>query len=242
MLDFFKEIYIDGGAEDRLFRYEDFTDNRFRGRYGDYLLGEIKDSLSFYYDEEEYELFLKFFEYLNGANKFSSEEYELAFIEFSKFLAAQTKPTPGFMKSSEEFLQFLYDQNVLCFVEVAGDEKFIRWCFRERNPTNISPKVKMGMSYEIHYGLANALNTGKPISKPAKAIDRDNVETTERSSGRIRMVDFGKGFGFIRQVGIPIDIHFYITDCTNKRALRKGGTVRYILKKESKRRAVCGKY
>jgi hypothetical protein len=61
MLDFVKEIYIDGGAEDRLFRYEYVTDSRFRGgRYGDYLLGEIKDSLSFYYDEDEYYLFLKF--------------------------------------------------------------------------------------------------------------------------------------------------------------------------------------
>lgn len=75
----------------------------------------------------------------------------------------QKKKPPEFMKNPQEFLQFLYDLNIICFIEYAGEERFFRWCFLERTASNISPKVKAEMEYEIHYGLANALNTGKPL-------------------------------------------------------------------------------
>ena len=125
------------------------------------MLGEIKDSLSFYYDEHEFEFFIKFFEFLDGAYKFDYSKYLEAYARFLEFIGNQGRSLPEFMKSEQEFIQFLYDLNIICFIDMAEDEKFIHWCFIERSPTNISPKVKIDAEYEIHYSLANVLNTGK---------------------------------------------------------------------------------
>lgn len=173
VLDFAKEHY-DDPAGIRPFEYKDIASSSFKRVYGDYLLGEVKNSLSFYYDEDEFELFLKFFEFLDGKQKFSYEQFSKAFSEHSEFIVAQDKLAPGFMKTADEFLQFLYDQNIICFIEHTADERFIRWCFIERSPSNISPKVKIDMDYEIHYGLANVLNTGKEIKRPRKNV-RGNI-------------------------------------------------------------------
>jgi cold shock CspA family protein len=175
ILDILGDQYGKVGTK-KQFEYGDLFTSDFRRTYGDYLLGEIKDSLSFYYDEVEFELFLKFFEYLDGSQKFSYEKYLDGFKEFSNFLSSQTQSVPGFMKSAEEFLQFLYDQNILCFIEQTEEgERFIRWCFMERSPTNISPKVKLDLDYEIHYGLANVLNTGKELRRRRKNV-RENLD------------------------------------------------------------------
>ena len=42
-------------------------------------------------------------------------------------------------------------------------------CFRERSFSNIAPKVKTNVRYEVFYGLARAVNTGK------KRIDRRKI-------------------------------------------------------------------
>jgi cold shock CspA family protein len=163
ILDILKEMYVVRPGEDHVFQYKDLFTPEFRRAYGEYALGEIKDSLSFYYDASEFDSFLKFFEYLEGRNRFTYEQYIFAYDKFLKFQISQKKKPPEFMKSPQDFLQFLYELNIICFIEDAGDERFIRWCFIERTASNISPKVKSEMEYEIHYGLANALNTGKPL-------------------------------------------------------------------------------
>ena len=40
---------------------ENFDDPTFRDAHAEYLLGEIKDQLLFYYSQEEFDLFLQFF-------------------------------------------------------------------------------------------------------------------------------------------------------------------------------------
>lgn len=70
----------------------------------------------------------------------------------------------------KKFLQFLYDQNIISYVEDAEGERFIRWCFIERTPSNIAPKVKTNSDYEIHYGLANVLNIGKEIKAKGRNV------------------------------------------------------------------------
>jgi hypothetical protein len=37
----------------------------------------------------------------------------------------------------------------------------IHWCFRDRSYENVSPKVKAGLTYQVFYGHAKALNLGK---------------------------------------------------------------------------------
>lgn len=224
----------DVDSKGRVFEYDDVISSAFKKTYGTYALGEIRDALSFYYDEEEYELFLKFFEYLNGARNFSYSTYLQAFAGFSKFLEQQDRPRPGFMKTAEEFLQFLYDHNVLCYKELASDEKFIRWCFRERTISNPSPKVKTEQEYEIHYGLSNVLNTGKALNK-SEENGRDETEFT--NFGRVIQFNAAKRFGFIRQDGLPVDIYFRVP--ANGVAPRKGDAVRYILAKAHDGRLVA---
>lgn len=144
------------------FSLDDFEARNFQRAYSNYLLGEVKDQLSFYYEENDYEVFLKFFEFLKGKDKFSYNQYLEAYAAIQSHLKSIEKTAPQFMSTANEFLQFLYDLNVLCFLETTVDGKHhIHWCFKERNYANISPKVKTNLEYQIFYGLAKALNLGK---------------------------------------------------------------------------------
>lgn len=163
MLSMLKERF-NSNSEDtaRVFSQEDFDDSVFRRNYADYLLGEVKDQLSFYYSSEDYEMFLKFFEYLNGKNKFTYEEYISAYTAHSKYMTDVGVICPRFMESPEKYLQFLYELNVICYIErTENNEPFIHWSFKERTYSNISPKVKTEAEYEIFYGMSKSLNTGK---------------------------------------------------------------------------------
>lgn len=164
MLTILQENFIEQNKDaNYVFSEKDFDHPDFKRKLSEYLLGEIKDQISFYYSTSDYELFLKFFEYLNGSYKFTYEEYADAYLSFIKFISENEKAKPAFVETADRFLQFLYDLNVLCYVEEALDEHFMRWCFRERNFSNISPKVKTHSRYEIHYGFQKALNLGKRV-------------------------------------------------------------------------------
>lgn len=148
----------------RSFTAEDFNDPTFRRNYADYLLGEVKDQLAFYYSDKDYESFLKFFQYLDGKNKFKYEEYLHAYNSYVSYANSAGVLRPKFMDSAEEFLQFLYELNVISYIEITEDhEKFIHWCFKDRTYSNISPKIKLDKEYEIFYGMSKALNTGKRL-------------------------------------------------------------------------------
>lgn len=144
------------------FTLDDFEARDFQRAYSNYLLGEIKDQLSFYYQVEDYDTFLKFFEFLKGKDKFTYDQYCCAYDEMVDYLKSVDRSTPQFMHSRNEFLQFLYDLNVICYLERPKEGKaLIHWCFKERNYSNISPKVKTELEYQVFYGLAKALNLGR---------------------------------------------------------------------------------
>ena len=240
VLDTLEELYVKTSLAVDHFTYEQLTSKDFRRSYGAYMLGEIKDSLSFYYDEEEYQLFLKFFEYLDGNNKFDYSKFLSAYADFMKFLSDQGSRVPDFMGGAEDFLQFLYDQNILCYIEQASDERFIRWCFIERSPSNISPKVKLNASYEIHYGLANALNTGKKIR--SRRNEATAVVAPSRSGffeGTVKFVQPSKKFGFIVQDGMPVDMFFHLSRVVAKAKITRGARVRFRLEKDNNGRLMA---
>lgn len=142
------------------------------------------------------------------------------------------------MKSAEEFLQFLYDMNIICFFEKTEDETFLRWCYQERSLTNISPKIKTESEYEIHYGLANVLNTGKKLKarRRGPAADSEKADDDLRRTGTIKFYRAAEGYGFIIQRDLPIDIHFTARDIEGDGAdLMPGDTVTYELVKNAKR-------
>jgi cold shock CspA family protein len=239
IFDTLEELYVKTGLAKDHFTYDQLTSKDFRRAYGNYVLGEVKDSLSFYYDENDYQSFLKFFEYLDGNNRFDYHKFLSAYADFIGAMASQEKKTPDFMESPEDFLQFLYDQNVLCFIEEASDERFIRWCFIERSPSNISPKVKTHMVYEIHYALANALNTGKKIR--SRRGSATAVITPNRSGffeGAIKFYKADEGYGFIVQDGMPVDMFFHGTRALSK-TLTKGARVRFRLEKDKNGRLMA---
>ncbi|GLX62335.1 hypothetical protein KMU_03750 [Proteus vulgaris] len=144
------------------FTLADFDDSNFKRKLADYLLSEIKDQILFYYTEQDYELFLKFFEYLNGSVAFEYSEYIDSYDNFIKYAEISEYNIPRFMDTANKFLQFLYELNIICFIEdVEHHKPLIHWCFRERNFSNIAPKVKSNVRYEVFYGLARAVKTGK---------------------------------------------------------------------------------
>ena len=184
---------------------EDFNDPSFRDAHAEYLLGEIRDQLLFYYSQDEYDLFLQFFSHLRGKRKFTYEQFVEGFNEFIGECSGSRIVLPKFFESANAFLQFLYEQNVICYKEHDASnnedaELFIRWSFRERTFANMAPKVRTGVEYEIFYGLSKALNVGRTVQvKEAKA---------RRQIGTIISVDTKKGFGFVRGGEHHVEYYF----------------------------------
>lgn len=161
MLKFLKSNANSNPDQERI-TLDNFDNPHFKREYSNYLLGEIKDHLSFYYGPEHYEIFLKFFEFLSGKDKFTYDYYNNAYAKLTDHITSVLATPPQFMKTANDFLQFLFELNIICYIEKTQDHKpFIHWCFKDRSYANISPKVKAHVEYEVFYGLAKALNVGK---------------------------------------------------------------------------------
>lgn len=167
MLKILQDIHLSKGYDaNKVFQDLDFESYDFQNQYSEYLMAGIRDQLSFYYTNEDYELFVKFFEFLDGKIEFNYDEYIQAYTKFEDFLLANCKSSiPEFVESGDGFLQFLYETNIICYVEDYEVEPLFRFCYRERSIANISPKVKTKERYIIHYGLAKELNVGRGKKK-----------------------------------------------------------------------------
>lgn len=167
MLSILKENFIEQQRPfNDVFREHDFVDPMFTRKYSDYLLGEVKDHLSFYYPGNDWNMFLKFFQYLHGKWAFTYEEFLAAYREFDTFLRCNSIQKPEFTATPDTLLQFLFDLAILCHITEADDEqRFFGWCFRERSATNIAPKVRTHVKYEIHFGLRKSLDLGKSLRR-----------------------------------------------------------------------------
>jgi cold shock CspA family protein len=191
----------------------DFSDPSFRDAHAEYLLGESRDQLLFYYSQDEFDLFLQFFSHLRGKRKFSYDEFLDSFNEFIIECkgGSGNKALPQFFDSADIFLQFLFEQNVICYKErdpaeeIREGEPFIRWCFRERTLANMSPKVRTGVDYEIFYGLSKALNVGREI--------KVRSPKTQRHVGTIISVNTDEGYGFIRGGEKHEEYYFKLSEC-----------------------------
>jgi len=158
-------VALGEGDQDK-FTSDVFVDKAIRGAYATYMLGEVRDSLSFYYKIEEFELFLKFFEFLSDyidrrARFFSYGDFVKAFHALEEYAARNKDELPVIFQTPDVLLQFLYELNVICFKIQPANRKYpiTRWCFRERSFANLRPKVKAGADYVLHYGMARALYT-----------------------------------------------------------------------------------
>ena len=203
MLGTMQSILTKKGARSFVTR-KDFNDPSFRDSHADYLLGEIRDQLLFYYSQEEFDLFIHFFSHLKGKRKFSYQQFVLAMNEFVAECSDSGKSLPQFFESADIFLQFLYEQNVICYIETDDEdqsaERFVRWCFRERTPSNLSPKIRTNVNYDIFQGLTKALNVGRPI--------RTTKVNSSREFGTVIQAFADRKYGFIRGGAQKIDYYF----------------------------------
>lgn len=149
-------------------RHSDFT-----REYSDYLLGEVRDFADFYMKQEDFFLFIKFFQYLDGRGEFTFDEFKIAYAKFKNWISGETVMATEYLRDPEALLQFFFDVNVIGYREIMGDdkEKFVHFAFRERTLTNIAPKVKTSAMLIVSPGVSKALDIGLKVkedqNKPA---------------------------------------------------------------------------
>ena len=175
-----------GQGDGHAFTRDDFDESMVRRRYSEYLLGEVKDSLQFYYAADEYELFLKFFAYLAPSltgDEFTYESFQLAYADLMDYIRSSAMDRPVIFQSADRFLQFLYELNIICFIEpndFHARGMIMRWCFRERSCANMRPKVRSGLRYKMHYGIARALNAARGSAGPRPGADAAGGRASSR--------------------------------------------------------------
>lgn len=125
------------------------------------MLGEVRDYLSFYYSDIDFDGLLGFFDFVRGKNRLSYEEFKQA---YARYFAWAKKRGPGMaelLSGPEGFLQFVYSMNIMGYTETTDKgSTFVHWCFRDRTTFRLNPAVRVGEHYHVHPGLARALRVG----------------------------------------------------------------------------------
>ena len=144
----------------REFDFNTFKSDRFQNDYSEYFLGALKDQLSFYYSDEDFKHFKKFFD-LFKEPQFTFEQYQNAYEKYENYILDNASDVPKFVENSKTFLQLLYDCNVVTAIE--DDGKYFHFSYREKSPSNIAPEVLFGkdIQYRFHFGMYKKANMGR---------------------------------------------------------------------------------
>jgi hypothetical protein len=173
--------------ESDIVRHADYTKE-----YSDYLLGEVRDYADFYMEQEDFFLYIKFFQYLNGKGEFTFDEFASAYERFKRWISGESVRATEYLRDAEALLQFFFDVNIIGYREDMGDEqeKFVHFSFRERTLTNIAPKVKTSALLVVNPGVAKALDIGlqarqksnAPEGPARKRVSRNKATRNARGS------------------------------------------------------------
>ena len=128
--------------------------------YSEYFLSSLKDQLSFYYSEEDYKHFRKFFDFFDGP-QFTYDQYQAAYSRYVEYILDNAQDIPKFVEDPKMFMQLLYDSNVITVIEEEG--RYFHFSYREKSPSNIAPEVPYSkdMEYRFHYGLYKKAKMGR---------------------------------------------------------------------------------
>ncbi|WOF41878.1 cold shock domain-containing protein [Sphingopyxis indica] len=186
-----------------------FTEKSFHKcerEFSDYLLGEVKDYLSFYYNSFDFDQIVGFFSTLRGRNNFSWEHFSNSFNEYKSKLSDELTGVDELRGTPQKFLQFLYSLNFIGYIE--QDEfggNFVHWCFRDRTPVKLRPQVKYDRTYTVHPGLARSLLVGRAgvSARPPRITHRTSKRKHHAPPsglriGRIISGKMQKGFTFLK--------------------------------------------
>lgn len=155
-----------GHGKTSVFSHELLRKPAFTREFSDYLLGEVRNYASFYMTQEDFGRYIKFFQYLDGKNKFTIAEFQDAFNRFKGWIRGESIKATDYIRDPEALLQFFYDVNVIGYSESAATdhEMFFHWSYRERSLNNIAPKVKSTGVLILNPGISKALDIGKQMS------------------------------------------------------------------------------
>ena len=145
--------------------FESFDHNDTQNEISNYYVDEARDWCLHSFSSEAFETVLFFFQFLNGKSRFTYEEFKQAFDEY--FLQVSDKNMELFdeILEADKFLQLIFDLNMICYYDKSyGGKSLFRFCYREREIYHLEPKVKIGVSYGVHYALLKALNLGRNSS------------------------------------------------------------------------------
>lgn len=141
---------------------ESFDNNDTQNEISNYYVDEARDWCLHKFSPEGYSTVLFFFQFLNGRSKFTYAEYQISYAEYIRQVEERDMELFDEILSPEDFLQLLYDMNMICYYDKTQDGKeFFRFCYREREIYHLDPKVKLGSTYGVHYALLKALNLGR---------------------------------------------------------------------------------
>lgn len=132
-------------------------------KFSDYLLGEARNYAAFYMTQIDFQHYIKFFQYLDGKQRFDFGDFEKAFKLFSAWAKGENIKARDFLRDAESMLQFFYDVNIIGYSEAieGGGETYYHWSYRERSLNDIAPKVKSTGGLVVNPGIAKALDIGK---------------------------------------------------------------------------------
>lgn len=162
ILSLIKSIMLERGLGDQdKFSYNVFDSDNFQNQYSEYFLSSLKDQLSFYYSEDDFNHFRRFFDYFSSP-KFTYQDYHNAYLKFVEYILEYAKDIPQFVEDEKLFLQLLYDSNVITAIE-DNEGKFFHVSYREKSPSNIAPHVPIGKNilYRFHLGLYKKAKLGR---------------------------------------------------------------------------------
>lgn len=143
----------------------------FTREYADYLLGEVRNYSAFYMGQDDFNLYIKFFQYLDGQGEFSYAEFVKSFTRFKNWIRGERVRAIEYMRDPQALLQFFYDVNVIGYREALGEdsENFVHFSFRERTLTNIAPKIKTAAVLMVNPGVSKALDIGLRLKSSSGA-------------------------------------------------------------------------
>ena len=140
---------------------QDFKNDDTENEISNYYIDEAKDWCLHKFSDQEFITLTFFFQFLDGKSKFDYQEYLTAFDAYQQQVGDRKMGLFEEILDANDFLQLLYDLNMICYYEKdrQGRDLF-RFCYREREIYNLSPKVKIDSIYGVHYALLRALNLG----------------------------------------------------------------------------------
>lgn len=140
---------------------QDFKNDDTENEISNYYIDEAKDWCLHKFSDQEFITLIFFFQFLDGKSRFDYKEYKCAFEAYQKQVDNRKMEIFEELLDADAFLQLLYDLNMICYYDKdnRGRDLF-RFCYREREVYNLSPKVKTDSIYGVHYALLKALNLG----------------------------------------------------------------------------------